>query len=123
MSKEAEFGELIRRLRTERGLSLRKAATKIGVTHMRLDELERGSSRSTERPTRARRELVCQIADAYGISRDTLLELAGYAKESPDLGADEQLLIDMVRRLDEHHRALAIQLVATVDRLAQSKES
>lgn len=123
MTEEAGFGAFIKKTRLERGLSLRKASNQIGITHMRLDELERGVSRSTERPTRPRRELVRRIADAYGIPRDSLLELAGYSRERLEIEPELQVALDMLRRLDAHHRELAFQLIATVDRVARSAES
>ena len=121
MKKEEKFGAYLRQLRAERGLSLRKAALLLGIGHMRLDEIEKGKSRSTGHATRPRRELVFAIADAYEVPRDALLELAGYAREQPDLSGDEQLVVATMRRLDDHHRDLAVQMVSLLDRAGRKR--
>lgn len=121
MTNEAKFGAYLRQLRNERGLSLRKAALMLGIGHMRLDEIEKGKSRSTGHATRPRRELVSAIADAYGIPRDALLEMAGYAREQPDLSGDEQLVVATLRRMDDHHRDLAVQMVTLLDRAGRKQ--
>ena len=121
MTKEEKFGAYLRQLRNERGLSLRKAALLMGIGHMRLDEIEKGKSRSTGNATHPKRELVVAIADAYDVPRDALLEMAGYAREHPELTGDEQLLFTTIRRLDDHHRDLAVQIVALLDRAGRKR--
>ena len=120
MNVKDGFGAFIRRLREERGLSLRKAARAIAIGHGRLAELEHETSQSTGRPTKPQRALVMRIADAYGIPRDTLLEYAGYARERPDLSPDVQLVVDMMCELDDHYRALAVALVQSVSAAARA---
>lgn len=121
MGKETEFGSFIRELRDERRMSLRGAAKAIGIGHMRLDELERGVSRTTGRPTRPRRELLSRLAEVYEVPHDALLERAGYAREERALSQDEQLVVDLLRCLDDHHRRLAMQLVMAVERESRTK--
>ncbi len=113
---EEKFGAYLRKLRAERGLSLRKAALLLGIGHMRLDEIEKGKSRSTGHPTHPKRELVAVIADVYDVPRDALLEMAGYAREQPDLSGDEHLVVTTMRRLDDHHRDLALEMMKLLDR-------
>ena len=114
MTREEAFGARIKELRQQKGLSLRKAANLIGLSHYRLDELEIGKSRSTGNPTRPSRDTVIKFAEVYGVPKDYLLELAGYARENPDLSDDEALLVDLFRGLDADQRALTLRLVRAI---------
>ena len=114
MGREQEFGERLRGLRSEKGLSLRKAAALIGVSHMRLGELEKGISRTTYHRTRPTPELVGRIATAYGEPKDALLELAGYARERPELSYDDQLLLDLFHEIELDQRAMVLRIVRAV---------
>lgn len=93
----------------------------IGISHYRLSELERGTSRTTANPTKPTPPLVRRIAGAYGLPADALLELAGYAREHPELSADDQVLLDRFRAMDHHHRAIVLDVVAAIS--ARSRDS
>lgn len=109
-----EFGELLQAYRKKRGWSLREAATRFELSHMRLAELERGVSRGTGHATRPSREVVRRMALALGVPIDNLLEHAGYAREKPELDERFMLLLDLFAELSESEKALALRLVAAI---------
>lgn len=116
LAREEAFGKKIKELRQQKGLSLRKAANFVDISHYRLDELEIGKSRSTGNPTRPSRDTVVKLAEVYGVPKDYLLELAGFARENPELSDDEALLVDLFRGLNEDQRELTLRLVQAIPR-------
>lgn len=116
-TREQQFGAFIARCREALGWSQRRAAREIGVSSMRLAELERGISRSTGHATRASPDLVARMAATYEVPTETLRELAGYAREHPELSTDESLLLERYRKLEEPFRRIALELVASIDRV------
>jgi len=91
------FGATLRLLRVESGLSLRELATRIGVSGTYLSRVENGHD-----PTPTPDRLVA-IADALGLPRPVLLELArqagpavdGYLRRVPEAGS---LFLEIARR-------------------------
>lgn len=109
------FGRFIRERRQERRWSLRYAAREIGITHPRLAELEAGFTYGTGKRTGPSREMVKRIASAYQLSTESLLELAGYAREHPDLEPDDVLMLELFHKLDAPRRRTALQLLKALD--------
>jgi transcriptional regulator with XRE-family HTH domain len=61
------FGEKVRALRKQRGLSLRALATELGLaTHSHLDRIEAGENKPSA-------DLILKIADYFGICIDKLM--------------------------------------------------
>lgn len=61
------FGEKVRALRKQRGLSLRALATALGLaTHSHLDRIESGDNKPSA-------DLVLKIADYFGVCIDQLM--------------------------------------------------
>ncbi len=61
------FGEKLRTLRTQRGLSLRKLASLLGLaTHSHLDRIEKGGSKPSA-------DLILKIANFFGVTTDQLM--------------------------------------------------
>ena len=61
------FGEKVRTLRQQQGLSLRKLATILGLaTHSHLDRIESGQAMPSA-------DLILKIADFFGVSIDVLM--------------------------------------------------
>ena len=112
--QEEELGELLKRLRAERGWSRETAAKAIGISRNRLEELELGVTRGTGRPTRPSRENVVNLAAAYGLPRDFLLIRAGYVAENPELTEQESYVLTVFRTLDNDQQALAMRLLAAI---------
>lgn len=106
-----EFGAYIKELRVNKGLSLREAAKRIDINHMRLSEIESGKSRGTGRDTRPRREVVIRMAEVYEVPVNTLLEKAGFAAFRSEADARENLLIDLFRELSEDQQEMVIRLL------------
>jgi len=68
----ATFGPYLRKLREERGLSLRDASDQLGMTFAKLQKMETGGRFRIDSV-----ELFGQIADLYGRPRAEVLEAAG----------------------------------------------
>lgn len=92
------IGTELRRLRTERRLSLRHVADLVDVHHTRIGEWERGFDAHSGRPVLPPFDAVRRLARVYGVPADGLLRLAGYGPE-PQLPADEQALLGLYRGL------------------------
>lgn len=110
VTKEDYFGQRLRELREAKGWTLRKAGQVAGVSHQRIAELERGRARGTGNPTRPSRALVLELAKAYSVPQDSLLELAGYAVDRPELTSDAALLLDLYRGLDDKGKRIILSL-------------
>jgi PTS system nitrogen regulatory IIA component len=97
MSAATHFGAALRLLRTEAGFGLRELAQRIGVSGAYLSRVENGRDAA---PTPDR---LIAIADALGLPRAVLLELArqagpavdGYIQRTPEAGA---LFLEIARR-------------------------
>lgn len=116
MNQEERFGQALKELRAQKGWSVQKAAVQIGISRYRLDELERGRSRSTGNPTRASRDTVKSLARVYGVPADHLLDLAGYSREHPELTDEDALLLDLFHRLNPEERAMILRMLQAAPR-------
>lgn len=114
-----QLGSYLKAKRLERKLSLRAAASAIGVDHMRLSDIERGTNRATGHPTRPSRALTERIAQAYGLPKDYLLDLAGYPRAQPELDDEAGLVLELFRSLDRHHQALAVSILRAMHEAVQ----
>lgn len=99
MERDVPFGLYIGRLRDERNLSLRQAAKRVGVSFSRLAEWERGVDSHTAKPVTPPRQVVIDIARAYGVPADELLALAGYRTSIDPVSSEEVRLLVAFRRL------------------------
>jgi len=61
-----EFGALLRELRHERGLGIKRLAPDLGVTHGYLSKLENGQTKPSQ-------DLVLRVADYFSYDPDSLL--------------------------------------------------
>lgn len=93
------FGTFIFRLRETQGLTVRDAASRMGLTHSRLLNFEHGKDPHTGKPTLPSAEVVVRIAQAYGYPKDRLLILAGYLPWLVDEPAAEGMLEAVQERL------------------------
>lgn len=73
-----EFGEYLRKIRKEKGLSLREAAKRSGISHPYLSQLETGKN------TQPTKEIINKIAKGLGTPNGNLLMLAGYIDDPFD---------------------------------------
>jgi transcriptional regulator with XRE-family HTH domain len=107
LEREISFGLYIGRVRDKRGLSLRVASRKIGVSFSRLGEWERGTDSHTGKPVVPPRHAVSDIARAYGVPADELLAMAGYRSDR-DPSPQEERLLAAFRRLSAEVREAVI---------------
>ena len=108
----AAFSDYIRARRLERGLSIREAAARMGVSPSRLGEIERGKTYARERDTLPSKDLLARMAVAYGLPEGILLTAAGYP--SPDgaqVSPETEQAISMFEMLSEEGRKLALGLI------------
>ena len=92
------LGAELKRLRTERGLSIRRAAVQLGVNFTRLREWENAVDAHTGRATRPSYENLRRLARVYAVPPDALLRSAGYGPE-PGLPEPERRLLSAFRLL------------------------
>jgi HTH-type transcriptional regulator, competence development regulator len=86
------LGELLRKARKEKGLTLRAVEQKTGISNAYLSQLE-NMKISSPSPT-----ILRKLADSYEISYSQLLELTGYPTEEPN---KNRLLFRTSKRLEE----------------------
>lgn len=74
------LGVELKRLRDAHGLSLREAARRTGgvLSHAYLSQLELGKNPKTGKPIDPSPRVLRALSDAYGVSYERLLALAGY---------------------------------------------
>lgn len=75
------LGAKLRELRLARGLTLRDAGNRLGVSHGRIREFEVGVDHRTGKPVVPSPSLLVKMADVYGFPEDALLALAGLPVE------------------------------------------
>lgn len=92
------FGEALRRLRRERGWSLRELSRRAGVSFGRLAEIERGRDAHTDRPIAPGYHITVKVAAALGEDPLPWLALAGH-RPGPELAEGEWRLLARLRRL------------------------
>lgn len=110
-----EFKDIIKSRRNELNLSLREAATKIGISHGYLDKLEKGVDNRTNTTNKPTPDVLKLIAVAYKLEYMDLMHACGYidkpvalegvylrlAKEAQEAGLppeDIQHIIDIYRK-------------------------
>jgi transcriptional regulator with XRE-family HTH domain len=106
MSKDdstlAAFGDYIRAQRRLARISQRNLAKATGVSDSYLSQVERGMYRPSARVAKA-------LAEAFGLSPQTLYTQLGLLDEGSSVAADvEQAIRDDERLLPEHKEALAL---------------
>jgi len=76
----AELGAYIKRIRTEKGLSIRKVAESANISHTEVKRIEDGI-RKQPSP-----QVLRSLAVALSTPYEDLMEAAGYIDETPDVG-------------------------------------
>lgn len=100
------FGQYMKKLRTDKKMSLNDVFQKTGITTSRLSKLERNMM--PEPPA----EVLCKLADCYSVDIINLLIAAGFLKEPPNelqfvglLQKDEFSVVqDMINALTKGRR-------------------
>lgn len=91
---ETDHGQILKRERIKRGLSLRAAGELIGISHSYLASLENGADPRTGMPLVPSREVIAKICAAYDLgTKDTAILM--------NSGAEEDLLRFMAKRIYE----------------------
>lgn len=72
------IGDFLRRIREEKGLSLREAAKRSGLSHSYINAVERGKHPKTKAPIRPSPETLAGLSKAYNVPYQELMIAAGY---------------------------------------------
>lgn len=94
------FGEYLLSIRLAKGWSLREAAKHVGLTHSRIDEVERMIDARTGKAFVPSYINVVKFAKAYGLAPDELLKRAGY-EPGIELTSREWQIVKLLRQLPE----------------------
>lgn len=105
----AEIGDILRRIRTERNLSLREAAGRIGVSHTYLNALEKGVNPQTGKSVNPSAKTLRKVSEAYGISLDELLSKGDRAETDEERNVED--IADAIRRLRPKDREAILHLI------------
>jgi transcriptional regulator with XRE-family HTH domain len=87
----AEFGHELRRLRTEKGVGIKRLAHDLGISHTYISHIERGKTRPSE-------SLIRKLAAYFGVDEEELLLAAGKFPQ------------DITEILDKHPREVVMVL-------------
>jgi transcriptional regulator with XRE-family HTH domain len=105
------LGELIKERRLAKNLSKRALAEKAGISHTEVHRIENGERKNPSIP------VLNSLADALGISKETLLQTAGYVNENQ---ADVPLIERVFPDLKTEKQQNTVQKI--VDGLSRSAE-
>ena len=104
------IGETLKKLRDEKGLTLKQMGEILGVSHMTYQRYEKND-------TDVSTEMLSKLADFYGVSADYLLgrtEIKAMAGTTPaeqlDVSAVEKRIIERYTQLDENMRAVCVEV-------------
>lgn len=86
------LGEILKRERIKRGISLRKAGELIGISHSYLASLENGEDPRSGIPLVPSKDVITKICIAYDLEISDISTLL-------NLGSEEDLLIYMARKI------------------------
>lgn len=75
------FGEILLKERTDRGLSLRAASARIGISHTYLSELETGHDPRTGQKPLPSQDVIYKICKAYELDSSVAFSLLGFKNE------------------------------------------
>ncbi|MFH0703205.1 MAG: helix-turn-helix transcriptional regulator [bacterium] len=77
------FGEYIKKLRENRGLSLREVEKKVGVSYAYISQVEKGERNIPSL------KILEKLAEAYGVSISSLNKVAGESFEEKEIEVDK----------------------------------
>ncbi len=114
LGMDESIGQVLKRIRLDRGWSTRVAGQKLGISYTRVNEVELGVSKTTGKPTKPTIDFLIKAARGYNIPLTLLLQAAGLADESGD-EASEAEFVAVFRRLTPRSRDLALALLRTIE--------
>lgn len=85
----SDVHKFLKELRKKRGLSLREAAERSGLSHSYISSLETGTHPGTKAPISPSPESLKRLASAYNFEYEQLMILAGYIEEPKEESFDE----------------------------------
>jgi len=80
----SDIHQLLTKIRTNRGLSLREAAKRSGLSHSYIDILEKGFHPKTKSPVQPSPDSLKALSKAYGYPYEELMKTAGYLDEEKE---------------------------------------
>lgn len=80
----SDIYEMLKKIRVERGLSLREVAKRSGLSHSYINLLEKGKHPTTKVPINPSPDILKRLSKAYNYDYIELMEAAGYVVEGDE---------------------------------------
>lgn len=111
------IGGFIKQLREGKGLSLREAAKRSGLSHSYIDSIEKGMHPKTKAPITPSPESLRSLSKAYNYPYEELMKIAGHidavdfeeSKSKVDIQIEEAL-----RRLPDDKKKFVLELLKQI---------
>ncbi|MFD1136774.1 helix-turn-helix domain-containing protein [Paenibacillus urinalis] len=95
----SSINQLLLKLREAKGLSLREAAKRSGLSHSYIDSLEKGVHPKTKAPIKPSPDSLKSLAAAYDYDYILLMNAADYVEEEPKSSEYKQLPESEIERI------------------------
>jgi transcriptional regulator with XRE-family HTH domain len=112
------IGPILRKIRKDKGLSLREAADRSQLSHSYIRYLEIGKRPGTDTPINPTPDTLKRLSIAYDYSYSELLKLAGYIEnganpndENDDLDEEYRIIERFARTVSKKDRRKAIKIL------------
>jgi transcriptional regulator with XRE-family HTH domain len=111
---EHSIGEVLKQARMEKGLSLREAADKSGLSHSYIRYLENDERPGSNSPINATPETLKKLSEAYGVQYEDLMKIAGYLSDKGNISKSAQQLMEEYEYYLESYKTMqsALQKIA-----------
>lgn len=99
---------MLKKIREEKGLSLREVAKRSGLSHSYINSLEKGEHPNTKAPINPTPDILKRLAAAYNYDYIDLMEAAGYVvvedeKDRLEASISESEIERVIREAEEHY--------------------
>ncbi|CAH1205836.1 hypothetical protein PAECIP111893_02434 [Paenibacillus plantiphilus] len=98
--------EMLKMAREKRGISLREAAKRSGLSHSYIDSLEKGIHPATKTPIRPSPLSLKSLSEAYNCDYMELMQAAGYIEENEKENAytlPESIYEQVIKEAEENY--------------------
>jgi len=102
----SQINDFLKELRERRGLTLRLASEKSGLSHSYISSLENGKHPQTKAPINPSPESLKKLSEAYNYPYEELMRVAGYIEENKkesDYTPSESLYDFVIRETEKKY--------------------
>lgn len=102
----SQINDFLKELRERRGLTLRLASEKSGLSHSYISSLENGKHPQTKAPINPSPESLKKLSEAYNHPYEELMRIAGYideGKKESDQSPSESLYDFVIRETEKKY--------------------